>query len=297
MTYFTRRERIEAERAVKQAAIRRRRKTVTTGLVGVAAVTGATFTGMSSATAALDNAPADSHGQAPTTATPTTSSGAETYTIEAGDTLSQIAAELDVSLNELLEANDLSASTTIYPGQELILPGTGVTEASAEHADTEPVTGGDGQPGLADPDTSEEPLQVQPASATSQASGWQGQAVNEAINIVNSGASYSFGANGPSAYDCSALVKAAYASAGKDLPRTSSAQYAAASQYVSLDNLQPGDLIFWSNNGSGSGIYHVAIYIGDGQIAQARNPSSGITIDNLSTYQQYNPPLQTAARF
>ncbi|PXA76670.1 MULTISPECIES: C40 family peptidase [Auritidibacter] len=305
MTYLTRRERIDAERALKQAATRRRRKNVTSGLVGVAAVAGATFTGMNSATAALEDVPADAEGSSTAAQvgpnstsdsanTASAETSADTYTVEAGDTLSQIAGELGVSLNELLEANSISASTTIYPGQELTVPGA--TESTGEQAQTASNTASNAETATGEA-SADEPLDVQTVSATSSASGWQGQAVNAAIDIVNSGAVYSFGANGPSAYDCSAFVKAAYASAGKDLPRTSSAQYSAANQHVSLDNLQAGDLVFWSNNGSASGIYHVAIYIGDGQIAQARNPSAGITIDNLSTYQQYNPPIQTAARF
>lgn len=107
-------------------------------------------------------------------------------------------------------------------------------------------------------------------------------AVNWAVNKTNeSGTSYVWGGNGPKGYDCSGFTVAAFAQSGKSLPRTSSAQYGAAKQYVSLDNIQQGDLVFWSNNGSGSGVYHVAIYIGNGQIAHARNPSTGITVTSL----------------
>src|SRR5699024_5879919 len=105
---------------------------------------------------------------------------------------------------------------------------------------------------------------------------------NWAVNKTNEpGTSYVWGGNGPKGYDCSGFTVAAFAQAGKSLPRVSSAQYAAAKQYVSLDNLQPGDLVFWSNNGQCSGVYHVAIYIGNGQITHARNPSTGITMTDL----------------
>lgn len=114
---------------------------------------------------------------------------------------------------------------------------------------------------------------------------------------MNSGASYKWGGNGPSAYDCSGLTKAALAAEGKDIPRNSAAQYSGAKSHVSLDNLQAGDLVFWSNNGSASGIYHVAVYVGDGKIAQARNPQSGLSVNSLSEYSKYNPPLNTAARY
>ncbi|GAA2033502.1 hypothetical protein GCM10009720_12550 [Yaniella flava] len=113
-------------------------------------------------------------------------------------------------------------------------------------------------------------------------------AVNWAVNKTNeAGTSYVWGGNGPKGYDCSGFTVAAFAQSGKSLPRQSSAQFGAAKQYVSLDNLQAGDLVFWSNNGSGSGVYHVAIYIGNGQIAHARNPSTGISITSLH-YSPYN---------
>lgn len=125
---------------------------------------------------------------------------------------------------------------------------------------------------------------VAPASTGSNMSA----AVNWAVNKTNeSGTYYSWGGNGPKGYDCSGFTSAAFAAAGKSLPRTSSAQYGAAKQYVSLNNLQPGDLVFWSNNGQQSGVYHVAIYIGNGQIAHARNPSTGITITGLH-YSPWN---------
>ena len=125
---------------------------------------------------------------------------------------------------------------------------------------------------------------VAPASTGSNMSA----AVNWAVNKTKeSGTFYSWGGNGPKGYDCSGFTSAAFAQAGKSLPRQSKAQYGAAKQYVSLNNLQPGDLVFWSNNGSQSGIYHVAVYIGNGQIAHARNPSTGISVTGLH-YSPWN---------
>ncbi|GAA4106482.1 C40 family peptidase [Enteractinococcus coprophilus] len=128
------------------------------------------------------------------------------------------------------------------------------------------------------------PQQVTAASAGSNMSA----AVNWAVNKTNeAGTSYVWGGNGPKGYDCSGFTSAAFAQSGKSLPRQSKAQYGAAKQYVSLNNLRPGDLVFWSNNGQQSGVYHVAIYIGNGQIAHARNPSTGITVTGLH-YSPYN---------
>ena len=80
--------------------------------------------------------------------------------------------------------------------------------------------------------------------------------------------------------DCSGFVMSVYAHFGYGLNRTSSAQ-ASNGRAVSTSNLQPGDLLFY---GSGSGINHVAIYIGGGQVVHASNsapyPKGGIKISS-----------------
>ncbi|MBI4900004.1 MAG: C40 family peptidase [Actinobacteria bacterium] len=94
-------------------------------------------------------------------------------------------------------------------------------------------------------------------------------AVNFALSQV--GKAYVMGGTGPNAYDCSGLTMVSYAHAGVGLPRTSQAQYGVG-QAVGLSQLAPGDLVFYY-----SGISHVGIYIGNGMIVHAANPSSGVT--------------------
>lgn len=147
--------------------------------------------------------------------------------------------------------------------------------------------------------TSGEPTQdIQRASystASSSSNGW-GAAVQWATaKAADPSVGYVWGGNGPTGYDCSGFTQNAFAQAGIELPRNSKAQYAAASQYVSLDSLQVGDLVFWSNNGSASGIYHVAMYIGDGKIAHARNPQMGVAVTDVD-YSPWNM-MGTAARY
>lgn len=78
-------------------------------------------------------------------------------------------------------------------------------------------------------------------------------------------------------YDCSSLVQYAYWST-LQLPRTAADQYAAtASHTVSRDSLQVGDLLFWTHGGA-SGIYHVAMYYGDGKIIQAPRTGEDVEI-------------------
>ncbi|MFD0370609.1 C40 family peptidase [Streptomyces sp. NPDC059071] len=91
------------------------------------------------------------------------------------------------------------------------------------------------------------------------------------------GDAYVMGSTGPNSWDCSGLVQAAYAQAGIDLPRVSSAQSSMGTS-VSLSNLQPGDILYW---GSRSGSYHVAIYVGGGKYVGAQNPSTGVVERSL----------------
>ncbi|MEU2795051.1 C40 family peptidase [Streptomyces sp. NPDC006995] len=85
------------------------------------------------------------------------------------------------------------------------------------------------------------------------------------------GDAYVSGGTGPNAWDCSGLVQAAYRTAGIDLPRVSQSQSTAGTQ-VSLDSLQPGDILYWGGAGSA---YHVAIYVGGGEFVGAQNSSTG----------------------
>lgn len=120
-------------------------------------------------------------------------------------------------------------------------------------------------------------------------------ALNWALNIANSsGYGYVFGANGPRYFDCSSFVQNAFRQSGISTQRVASAQFTGAPQQVNLKNLQVGDLVFSSNNGAPSGIYHVAIYIGNGQVVHARNPRAGISVTPISYVNNIYP---LAARY
>ncbi|MER5907876.1 NlpC/P60 family protein [Streptomyces mirabilis] len=86
------------------------------------------------------------------------------------------------------------------------------------------------------------------------------------------GSPYVWGATGPDAFDCSGLAQAAYRAAGISLPRTTYAQINAGSR-VSRSELRPGDLVFFY-----SGISHVGIYVGNGQMIHAPNPSAPVRL-------------------
>ncbi|MFJ3235205.1 C40 family peptidase [Streptomyces sp. NPDC086787] len=96
------------------------------------------------------------------------------------------------------------------------------------------------------------------------------------------GDTYISGGTGPNVWDCSGLVQAAFKQVGVDLPRVSQDQSTAGTQ-VSLDNLQPGDILYWGGAGSA---YHVGVYVGGGKFVGAQNPSTGVVERDLS----YDPP-------
>ncbi|MCJ0870201.1 C40 family peptidase [Streptomyces sp. AP-93] len=83
-------------------------------------------------------------------------------------------------------------------------------------------------------------------------------------------------------FDCSSLVQYAYWSAIQ-LPRVADRQYRATSHHpVSRDQLQPGDLLFWSH-GSTNSIYHVAMYAGDGNVLHAPRTGKFVEVVPLSS--------------
>jgi len=78
------------------------------------------------------------------------------------------------------------------------------------------------------------------------------------------GAPYVWGATGPSSFDCSGLTQWAYRQAGLVIPRTSRQQYAGL-PHVPLDQLAPGDLVFYATDVSNPAtIHHVGMYLGGG---------------------------------
>ena len=88
--------------------------------------------------------------------------------------------------------------------------------------------------------------------------------------------------------DCSSLAQWAYKQAGIDLPGTSvkQAKYCFDNGYtISKAELQPGDLIFWSNTASTEGrwrqIHHVGIYAGNGKVIEAKGSAGGVVVDDI----------------
>lgn len=89
------------------------------------------------------------------------------------------------------------------------------------------------------------------------------------------GKPYIWGANGPSAFDCSGLVYYALNQAGIKIGDTTAAGYQKSGQPVT--DPQPGDIVFF-----GQPATHVGIYVGDGQMIHAPRPGATVTQGQVS---------------
>ncbi|MFD4534990.1 transglycosylase family protein [Kitasatospora sp. NPDC058397] len=237
------------------------------------------------------------------------------YTVASGDWLSSIADKHNLQggwqrLYELNRGTLTEGPDTIYPGQRLSFKDGGQAQQSAQTDQS----GSDftwfdrsqksGQtsngaavnakptaqpqapvpapaPAPAAKPASKPAAQAQTPAQAPAATGSMAAAVSFAQSKV--GQAYVYGGTGNGGWDCSGLTQAALRAAGVSVPRVAADQ-AAASTRVSLDSLQAGDLLFWSNNGQNSGVYHVAIYIGGGQYVEAANPSSGVRLQTVANW-------------
>ena len=119
------------------------------------------------------------------------------------------------------------------------------------------------------------PPAAAPAPAPRQA------AIATAIAAARSklGTPYAYGAAGPYAFDCSGFTRWVFLQAGIVLDHYSGSQWAATA-HISLDELQPGDLVF--NWGFGGGAPdHVGLYVGDGMMIHAPNGGGAVRYDSI----------------
>jgi hypothetical protein len=116
--------------------------------------------------------------------------------------------------------------------------------------------------------------------AGTAASGSSSAVVQAATKYL--GVPYAWGGTDPSTgLDCSGLVQRVYGDLGISLPRTSSQQATAGRAVASLDDAQPGDLVFFDNSSSRGGIDHVGIYIGNGQMIAAPKEGEVVKVQSV----------------
>ena len=103
---------------------------------------------------------------------------------------------------------------------------------------------------------------------------------------------YVWGTQGPNTFDCSGLVFAAYKFAGLDWPnwdRLNSALYSGYTKHVSLNALEPGDLLFYSYKGTISTIHHITIYAGNGMMWEANSKNAGLLYSSIYSVKGLMP--------
>lgn len=181
---------------------------------------------------------------------------AQQYQVRRGDSLWLIAQAHHTTVDALKRTNSLG-SNVIYPGQILKLP------PSTEMKEMEPA---------------KEHRKVE-ESNPAPASNIRNNIIAEAQQYI--GAGYKFGAtlnDAPNLFDCSSYTMHVFAQHGIQLPRTSREQ-AALGTTVSLNNLLPGDLVFFSTPDlySDGRVGHLGIYMGNGDMIHASS-SRGVHI-------------------
>lgn len=178
------------------------------------------------------------------------------YVIKSGDSLSKIAVQFNLTVEQLKSMNGLK-SDLIFPGQKLIISG--------EAEQVTPDGGEQQQPTPELPPTTDNVV------------------INEAMKLI--GTPYQFGGSTIEAFDCSGFIYYAFNKAGKTVNRLSAEGYYNRAYYV--DSPQPGDLVFFENTYK-PGISHMGIYIGDNKFIHA-STTNGVEIMDLSNsyYQKH----------
>lgn len=87
---------------------------------------------------------------------------------------------------------------------------------------------------------------------------------------------YQWGGVGNPSFDCSGLWMMAFRQVGITLPRTAGEQYK-ATQRVSKEQLQPGDLVFFTGTSDHAYISHVGLYVGNGRMFDSNSRGIGYT--------------------
>jgi LysM repeat protein len=178
-----------------------------------------------------------------------------TYTVKVNDFLAGIAAAYKVKLPDLLAVNKLKANSLILPGLTLAMPAGAIPPAAPAAAAAAEVAA--------------------PAGAIGPA----GTVV--AFAYAQLGKPYRFFTAGPTTFDCSGLVKAAYAQIGIELVHhaASQASYGRAVDIWS-EPIKPGDLIFTSGDGTGE-ITHVGIAVDATHWIHAPSPGDVVRLASI----------------
>ncbi|WP_243031550.1 peptidoglycan endopeptidase [Thermus altitudinis] len=193
-----------------------------------------------------------------------------THVVAPGDTLFSLARRYGTTVEALMALNGL-ATSSLKVGQVLRIPAP--RDQGEKGAEGQPQGGSPAEPrenGAPAPGPTPGPEEPLPSEDYDPE--------NPLLKVVLRylGLPYKYGANSPTALDCSAFVAQVYAELGVALPRTSREQFRALPP---ADTLRPGDLVFFSFGGRD--IDHVGIYLGRGVFAHASSYGSRVVIESL----------------
>jgi cell wall-associated NlpC family hydrolase len=180
-----------------------------------------------------------------------------------------------------------SAPAAPAPGAPAPAPAAPAPAAPAPAAPAAPAAGS----GSAPASGGSAPVPAAPAPAPAPAAP-NASAVSTAIAFARAqlGDAYALGGSGPDVWDCSGLTKAAYAAAGIYIGTHSATnQYntmAGQGKLVSFAQVQVGDLVFWGSPGN---YYHVAIYVGGGQILEAPDYGKPVRVHSIWSPREVAP--------
>ncbi|WP_163529379.1 LysM peptidoglycan-binding domain-containing protein [Halobacillus ihumii] len=189
----------------------------------------------------------------------TASDNVKKYTVQPGDTLSEIGSRFGVGVSSLKSWNNISGHI-IYVGQTLSLKGSALTDKVDTSSNTP------------EPEVSNSGL------------------IQEAKQHL--GTPYQWGGESPAGFDCSGFIQYVFEQEGISLPRTVASIYA-DSRLDSVSNLQVGDLVFFETYKPGAS--HAGIYVGGNQFIHSGS-SDGVEISSLSN-PYWSPRYIGAKRF
>ena len=165
----------------------------------------------------------------------------------------------------LLAAQQRTAAAAAAPARPTAATGTINRPATASDNGDQGDTGGSDGPSSVSQPQIDIPA-TSPGAAT---------AVRAALSQL--GVPYRFAAASPGqAFDCSGLTMWAWAQAGVSLPHFAASQYGML-PHVPLDQLQPGDLVFFYSD-----LHHVGLYIGNGMMVQAPRTGDVVKVSPLA---------------
>ena len=224
---------------------------------------------------------------------PVSSADWPVHTVESGQTLWRIGKGYGITVDQLVQANQLR-DTNLMPGQRLRLPRATRPKWTSPPAPTALATAYPSQP-----ERGSDPLELSGEvwveivladggkawvrSEDLVVGSWRPKDRLELIDTAREfiGTPYKWGGTNPNGYDCSGYVQEVFRLSGHSVPRMADAQYEKL-QKVDTEALEPGDLVFF--NTDGSGVSHVGIYSGDGKFLHASSSRGVIESELTQSY-------------